>query len=137
MKDIPEGWVRVADYDERENKSEGGPGGDYAKILAEIKKEPSPIRAYRDGKFWIAMRCDVDTFLQSVKDRNDTPACKLSNDAVSLDVAMSVAEMRLTLARIESVLERLATAAEAIATQPKTEREPAGVWRDMSGEVMN
>jgi hypothetical protein len=32
---------------------------------------------------------------------------------------MSVAEMRLTLARIEAVLERLATAAEAIATQPR------------------
>jgi hypothetical protein len=47
----------------------------------------------------------------------DSPAAM--NHAV-----MSLMEMRLTLARIEAVLERLATASEAIATQPRRDDFP-------------
>ena len=59
---------------------------------------------------------------------------KPAGDAASFDAALSMAEMRLTLGRIELILERLAVAAESLATQP---HEPAGSWRDMNGEVMN
>jgi hypothetical protein len=140
MKDIPDGWVRVADYDERENKSEGGPGGAYAKILAAIKQEPSPIRAYKDGKFWIAMQCDVDDFLQSLKTRSETPTVHAATQDAAchsqLDAACkSLASIDTTLDEIYRVLERLTTAVENIATQPKA--EPVGTWRDMNGEVMN
>jgi hypothetical protein len=42
--------------------------------------------------------------------------------------------MRLTLSRIELILDRIAVAAESVATQP---HEPVGSWRDMNGDAMN
>ena len=45
---------------------------------------------------------------------------KPAGDAASFDAALSMAEMRLTLDRIELILERLAVAVESMATQPQT-----------------
>lgn len=47
-------------------------------------------------------------------------------------VCESLSSIDATLDEIYRVLERLTTAAESIATQPKA--EPAGLWRDMNGE---
>ena len=142
MKDIPQGWVRVADYDERENKNLGGPGGTYAKILAAVNQKQSPIRAYKDGKFWIAMKCDVDAFVLSLDERTEAATSAPDVSAASKDlqyesVCESLADIATSLAGVERLFERLTAAIESIATQPKAEHEPAGAWRDMNGEVMN
>jgi len=158
MKELMKGWVRVSDYDKRPNKSVGGPTGTYGKILAAIHQEPSPIRAYRDGKFWIAVESDVEAFVASLDEavqKEPTPDAykKFSDDpdygdlregvlAVSAFVRRyllvdspgnfdCVNAATASIERIEKVLERLALAVESIATQP------AGSWRDMNGEVMN
>ena len=49
-------------------------------------------------------------------------------------VCESMADIATSLAGVERLLERLATAVEAIATQPK---EPVGSWRDMNGDALN
>jgi len=130
MKELMKGWVRVSDYDQRPNKSLGGPTGDYARILAALHQEPSPIRAYKDGKFWIAVQSDVDSFLESMDEPEDVVSCtpdfgqkKQEDPAKALHDAMNLMEMRLTLGRIESILERLAVAAESLATQPQTPQQ--------------
>jgi hypothetical protein len=48
----------------------------------------------------------------------------------------SLADIATSLAGVERLLDRLATAVESIATAPK-QHEPAGSWRDMNGELMN
>lgn len=137
MKAIPEGWVAISQYDTRPpGADEVGPTGDYARILKALKLKPCPIQHYRDGRGWVARQSDIDEFLatrktSSAPSRRSTESNPL--DANAFEVALSVAEMRLTLGRIEQILERLAVAAEAIATQPA---EPAGSWRDMNGEAV-
>jgi hypothetical protein len=48
----------------------------------------------------------------------------------------SLADIASGLGHVVTMLERLATAVESIATAPK-QHEPAGAWRDMNGELMN
>jgi hypothetical protein len=83
------------------------------------------------GKLY-AHQDDIERCLSEIGERS---ACDSQKPMVAeMDAALSMAEMRLTLGRIELILERLAVAAETLATQP---HEPAGSWRDMNGEVMN
>jgi len=62
MRPIPEGWNVLAFYDDREDKK-GSAGRDYEKIRAEIKKDDSCIRAYKDGRRWVVNLADSDEFL--------------------------------------------------------------------------
>jgi len=77
---------------------------------------------------------EAEQIIASIRVGQDSPSDDDSDDSSSFNAALSIAEMRLTLGRIELILERLAVAAESLATQP---HEPAGSWRDMNGEVMN
>ena len=61
MRPIPEGWCELADYDDRED-SKGSPGRLYSRILCEIQRTNTPIRAYRDGRRWIVNRADAEEF---------------------------------------------------------------------------
>jgi len=125
MKELMKGWVRVSDYDKRPNKSVGGPTGNYGKILAAIHQKESPIRAYKEGKFWIAVESDVKAFLDSLDEpevlNHEVPPAVHAKEAHSpqaLHDLLNATEMRLALGRIELILERLTVAAESIATQP-------------------
>lgn len=136
MKDIPEGWVRVADYDERQKDAHksSGPKGDYARILWSLKNHPGSINAYQDGREWIARKSDIDAFLSDFHKGKEKPAKPEPNLAIAahgLDkrhaesVCESLCSIDSTLDEIYRVLERLATAIESIATQPRQAEEQA------------
>lgn len=128
MKTTPKTWVPVSQYDEREDKERGGPSGKYQRILFAIKRDPSPIRAYREGRLWFACKEDIEEFLSSpeevAKSKSATPHTKnASHHLAAVDVAAAVASLAsidTTLDEIYRVLERLTAAVENIATQPKT-----------------
>lgn len=129
MKSIPEGWVRVSAYDERDDKGGGGPTGDYARILHCIKRENSPIRWYRDGRYLVACKEDIDEFLRGPEQHEKQQSG--AADSTSIDkrhaesVCQSLVSIDTTLDEIYRVLERMATAVESIATQPKTAQHEA------------
>lgn len=155
MDDIPNGWVRVADYDHRASDDhKSGPKGDYARIIWQLRNHPGKeIRAYRDGSQWVANKADIDAFLRAFhasKDARRSAVAKPTLKATTaenhsdcdqvpgesdLGVLLHLMEMRLTLGRIESILERLAVAAESIATQPKAS-DAEGSWRGVNGECV-
>jgi CRP-like cAMP-binding protein len=127
MKDIPKGWVRVSQYDNRDDKNSGGPSGDYARILAAIKLEPPAVRAYRDGKFWIASIEDIEELLgepgQSVDAVAPSTAAALMSSRQAESVIVALCEISNGVALMLDVLERLTTAVEGMATQPRTEEQ--------------
>ncbi len=137
MKAIPEGWVAISTYDTRPpGADEVGPTGDYARILHALKLKPCPIQAYRDGRSWVARQADIEEFLAARKASSPTTikaAGKAPSDLQYESVCESMADIATSLAGVERLFERLATAVESIATQPK---EPAGSWRDMNGEAL-
>lgn len=74
IKAIPEGFVLLAQYDERvglEHKS--GPRGDYQRLLRELSKDSPCIAAYKDGGQWVARKSDIEEFLADVA-RREKPA---------------------------------------------------------------
>jgi hypothetical protein len=125
---VPQGWMRVSQLCEsladQRKLSEAHTDGliPAVKLMRSVNDRGGPV--------WVSPD-DARLVLQSEKPE---PSKALAGDAASFDAALSMAEMRLTLGRIELILERLAVAAESLATQPN---EPAGSWRDMNGEVMN
>jgi hypothetical protein len=124
MKDIPKGWVRVSQYDNRDDKNSGGPSGDYARILAAIKLEPPAVRAYRDGKFWIASREDIEELLgepdQSVDAVAPSTVAPLMSRRQAETSIVALCEINNGIALLYDVLDRLTKAVESIATQPQT-----------------
>jgi hypothetical protein len=88
------------------------------------------VRRYRCGKRMFVHKDDIQSVRAKWHERKQatlalefTPkSCGESNkgrdSAANLDAVLSIAEMRLTLGRIELILERLAVAAESLATQP-------------------
>jgi hypothetical protein len=139
---IPAHYVALSSYGCHKGNTEQKASAEYKllyrawknELLGGIKFMANPHDKH--GKIFVDP-ADADRVIDSAA--KPAPAISvlspnLSGDSVSINAALSMAEMRLTLSRIESILERLAVAAESIATQP---HEPAGSWRDMNGDVMN
>jgi len=64
MRPIPEGWCKLAVYDDRKDKR-ASPGSLYSKMLCEIKRPKPRMRAYRDGRNWIVNIADAEEFKKS------------------------------------------------------------------------
>jgi hypothetical protein len=85
---------------------------------------------------------EADAVLQAValaSEKQHKSLSGVAKDPTDLQcesVCESLADIATSLAGVERLLERLATAVESIATAPK-QHEPAGSWRDMNGELMN
>lgn len=114
--DIPPGFVLLAKYDTRvgeEHKS--GPRGDYAKLLRELAKDSPCIAAYKDRGQWVARESDILRFLEQLPKRPAASKRRRSDLEVSR--------------RAVAVLERIADALEAMATQPKNDNQtPFGTY---------
>lgn len=72
MKEIPDGWVRMSAYDAREDKSSGGPTGDYRRLLAASKKNPPEfgVQNVRGLYGTLVKKDEADAYLQRIS----TPA---------------------------------------------------------------
>jgi hypothetical protein len=113
MKPIPEGFVLLAKYDERvgvEHKS--GPRGDYQRLLRELGKDSPCIAAYKDGGQWVAREADVLQFLERCTKQSEMPKKKKADADMVRGVVV--------------VLERIAEALEAMATQPRNDSQTPG-----------
>lgn len=76
-------------------------------------------------------------FRHSEKIAKESGVSRLHSAIVASDLSDALAvlcEISKGISLVCSTLERLATAAESMATQPKA--EPVGTWRDMNGESL-
>ena len=66
MTEIPDGWVRMAAYDTREDKSSGGPSDAYRRLLAASKKNPPEfgVQNVRGLYGTLVKRDEADAYLQ-------------------------------------------------------------------------
>ena len=66
MNEIPEGWVRMAAYDTREDKSSGGPSDAYRRLLAASKKNPPEfgVQNLRGLYGTLVKKDEADAYLQ-------------------------------------------------------------------------
>jgi len=87
----------------------------------------------RTGPVWV----DADAAHQVLSGDKPKAKAKQPSDLQYESVCESLADIASGMGYVVQLLERLTTAAEQIATQPKAQHEPVGSWRDMNGEVMN
>lgn len=148
MNDIPDGWVRVADYDNRaEDDHKSGPKGDYARILWQVRKHPGKaIRAYQSGSQWIACKADIDAFLRAFHEpkhakRTATETSKPATSGIDSShvesAVIALCEINNGITLMQATLERLTAAVESIATQPKARFEDAteASWNGINGDT--
>jgi hypothetical protein len=130
--DLPDGWVWISDYDTRQPGDFGktGPSGKYASIQRHIRKHPSKIRHYKDGKCIAANKADIEKFLaardKQAKRLAKAPSAssrKPAADDSAIASTVILARLDNGIALINAKLERIATAIESIATQPQTPRQ--------------
>jgi hypothetical protein len=140
VKDIPEGWVAISKYDTRPPGTDSvGPSGDYARLLKALRLKPCPIRHYRDGRGWVANQSDIEKFLAARRPAG-TP-CKTTDvssqaptqcsDGQFETAVIALCEINNGITLIHATLERLATAVESIATQPR--RDPLEQFANDNG----
>jgi hypothetical protein len=85
---------------------------------------------------------EADAVLQAValsSEKQHKSLAGVAKDPTDLQcesVCESLGDIASGLGCVVTLLERLATAVESIATAPK-QHEPVGAWRDMNGELMN
>lgn len=125
ISEIPPGFVLVSSYDKRSNGEHqtAGPTGDYLRILREVQKKSSRIRAFKDRGQYVACEKDVKEFLADLHGRDDAPrkrmkrSARRDGDSVAMDASQAVALFRL-LGRIADALECLATKPESDSQTP-------------------
>jgi hypothetical protein len=137
---LPAGFVPLSDWDHRHRSGSDGHSAEYKALL--LAADAGKIQAFKMGGSgrWYVHRKAAAEFLASQLTEPQAATkskAKQPSDLQYESVCESLADIASGLGHVVTLLERLATAVEAIATQPKTEREPTGVWRDMNGEVMN
>jgi hypothetical protein len=138
IREIPDGYVPVSSYGANADKKKAKP--EYKAVRWAIDNElVASVKFCRSvgdktGPVFIHPDEAAKAIELHADKRQRTASLSPPSDAASLSAVLSVAEMRLTLSRIELILDRIAVAAESVATQP---HEPVGSWRDMNGDAMN
>lgn len=143
--ELIDGYVWLSSYDDRSSRNQEH-STQYKRLFDAIKE--GEVHGLQDGKSkrWLVHKEQADEFLsqraeasckggrrtatQSLRATPYVTLCSSQFDSACdcLNAAASALE------RIEKVLERLASAAESMAPQPK--EEPVGTWRDMNGEAL-
>jgi hypothetical protein len=131
IREIPEGYVPVSSYGANADKKKAKP--EYkavrwaidnelvasAKFCRSVGDKTGPVFIHPDeATKAIELHADKRQRVASIALTHSLPS-----DAASLNAVLSIAEIRLTMSRIEAILERLTTAVEGIATQPKTPQQ--------------
>ena len=119
--------------------------------------ENGSVKRFRLGRLLYVHKDHIEEARQRYESRSDADARRKAQNAEASrryrkrlkedtdipsdlqyeSVCESLADIAQSAAGIERLLERLTTAVESIATQPKqTHDEPVGSWRDMNGEAL-
>jgi hypothetical protein len=133
MNGLPDGWVPLSHFESKDRGRMDGHSPQYKLLVAAVKD--GELRGLQDPKsrrYYVPQE-EANRLLIS-KASHAAEKATAPKDLQYESVCESMADIATSLAGVERLLERLATAVEAIATQPK---EPAGSWRDMNGEVLN
>lgn len=137
---LPAGFVPLSDWDHRNRSGSDGHSAEYKALR--LAADAGKIQAFKMGGSgrWYVSRKDAAELLASQLCGPQAQAkhkAKQPSDLQYESVCESMADIASGMGYVVQLLERLATAAEQIATQPKAQHEPVGSWRDMNGEVMN
>lgn len=130
MIDLPSGWVPLSHFDSRDRGKSDGHSAEYKLLVAAVRD--GELRGLQDPKsrrYYVPQDEANRLLIGKASQAAEKPSAK----ACELAAADSLASIDTTLDEIYRVLERLTTAVENIATQPKA--EPVGSWRDMNGEA--
>lgn len=88
MVDIPEGWVRMAAYDDRPDKKHGNPGDDYRVLLRAAKSKQIRFQIIPGVRGMLVLKEEADALLEN----------KIVNDSVP----ELIQQMRDLLDRLEA-----------------------------------
>jgi len=131
-RDLPDGWVWISDYDTRQPGDFGktGPTGIYAAIQKGIRKHPTKIRHYRDGKCIAANKSDIDAFLSGrnkqpkpLKKPAQTTAAKVCSEDAAFSLTVDASHIRELLAKCVDRLGNLCDLLDAVAASTKETSE--------------
>jgi len=112
MTGIPEGWVCMASYDDRQDKRHGNPGDRYRLLLSAAKSHQIRVQTIPGVRGMLVLKDEADSFLAKRK------AATRPEPAEGQSIDLTQYEAMRTLQRIETALLRIADAAEAMATRP-------------------
>ena len=139
VRDIPKGWVRLSSF---------GPKSDvrYSAVYAALHNgciaDSECIKFQLTdsdprGPIYVcptAANRAIKAAAEPIAKAKPAPVATGIDKRHAESVCESLASIDSTLDEIYRVLERLTTAVESVATQPRG--EPAGTWRDINGEAL-
>jgi hypothetical protein len=140
--DLPSGWVPLAHFDSRERGKSDGHSADYKLLVSAVRD--GELRGLQDPKsrrYYVPQDAANRLLIGKATQAADKPAdeskqARATASSSQIEAAViALCEINNGITLMQATLERLTTAVENIATQPKA--EPVGTWRDMNGEVMN
>jgi hypothetical protein len=117
MTDLPEGWVPLSRFDSKDRGRTEGHSPEYKQLVAAVKD--GELRGLQDPKsrrYYVPQE-DAARLLVSKSAKAEKPSPP--KDSPLEEVCDSLKSIDGWLHQICSMLERLANAAESIATQPK------------------
>ncbi len=119
---LPAGFVPLSDWDHRHRSGSDGHSAEYKALR--LAADAGKIQAFKMGGSgrWYVNRKAAAEFLASQLTEPQTAAKSKAKQPADLQyesVCESLADIATSLAGIERLLERLATAVESIATQPR------------------
>ena len=133
----PAGFVPLANWDNRHRGNNDGHSVEWKLLSDAAKAGKVPGMKLGGSGRWIVHEQAAVEYLAKIR-AEATPAkapAKSRTHRAGEPIDLQYVSVCESLAGVERLLERLATAVESIATAPR--HEPAGAWRDMNGELMN
>lgn len=139
---MPAGFVPLADFDYRSRGRGDGHSPEYKQLREAFRqrKIPGLQTGGERGRVYVhehsAKQYLAETVLAEAAKLSEPEPVSVEASADNAIAALTAVLSALATSQMSLVaeVERIATAVEAMATQPK---EPAGSWRDMNGEVLN
>lgn len=102
---VPQGWTRMATYDDRPDKKHGNPGENYRRLLYASKKKQISVQTIPGVRGMLVLKDEADAYLEKCRQK-----------PVEVTKQPEIAGVRLAVAclsKVADALERIATAMEA------------------------
>jgi hypothetical protein len=102
---VPQGWTRMATYDDRPDKKNGNPGDNYRRLLYASKKKQISVQTIPGIRGMLVLKDEAEAYLEKCRQK-----------PVEATKHPEVAGVRLAvglLARVADALEKIAAALEA------------------------
>lgn len=120
ISEVPDGFVPLSDFNSRSRDHKRLSDAHKQGLIRAVKLVRT-VKDFHNGRVWVEER-GAREFLSCDS--------RVTNTAAVADSTNLIAAINARLSRIESLLERIASASEAIAT------EPVGSWRDANGDTL-